>query len=491
MGRKRAAFPEGIAEEEKRYAQVLRDIRDLRGETQQELGRLIGWSVSTVSRFEAAAERPDEATHRRYCTLAPTEELPERAAAAYEALPAPPERHPAPVRMSPEEWHGRALDGPGLYQFFEAAYPDYPVLWLIGDEAKPLPVWAEPAPREHWADVEAPLGTLDLSQPPPDVRRWDYWDRQLREIHAGKRAHLDTWNQLTYDLAAMTRDDHGRLRLECKLGTYFHSLSTSEALDPELLEAYAAWPDSDPATVWPRLERRAWLHERVSDPVADGRRRSAALGVSTLTIVRVRNRSFDGYKMFLSPRSCTVATQRRRYHVVPSGMFQPFIPGESADLLQGQFSVYATVAREFVEELYGVEELETGDGRVDPQAIFRRREARLLSDMLEHGTAALLYTGVGVNLLALRHEVCTVLVIDDAGWYERECGELRICDEYLRQCEQTDLLPDQRWVQLISLDRHGLEMEPRWRDALSARNVVAPGAAAVDLGLVVARAVTS
>jgi hypothetical protein len=74
---------------------VLRDIRDLRGETQQALGRLLGWSVSTVSRFEAA-------------------------------------------------------------------YPDYPALRLFGDEAKPLPVWAEAAPREQWADVEAPLGTLDL-----------------------------------------------------------------------------------------------------------------------------------------------------------------------------------------------------------------------------------------------------------------------------------------------------------------------------------------
>jgi hypothetical protein len=39
MGRKRAAFADGIAEEEQRYAQVLRDIRDLRGETQQALGR--------------------------------------------------------------------------------------------------------------------------------------------------------------------------------------------------------------------------------------------------------------------------------------------------------------------------------------------------------------------------------------------------------------------------------------------------------------------
>jgi len=36
---------------------------------------------------------------------------------------------------------------------------------------------------------------------------------QLREIQAGKRAHLDTWNQLTYDLADMTRDDRVRIQL--------------------------------------------------------------------------------------------------------------------------------------------------------------------------------------------------------------------------------------------------------------------------------------
>lgn len=508
MGRKRTTFPDGIAEEEQRYAQVLRDIRDLRGETLQALSRLLDWSVSTISRFEAAAERPDEATHRRYLALAPTEELRQRAAAAYEALPARlGAKHGVPIRRSPEEWYGRALDGPGLYQLFEEKYPTYPVLRLFGDTAKPLPVWAEPAAPEQWGDVEAALGTLDLSNPPPDVRRWRYWercdprgerefnrhlddwDRQLREIQAGKRAHLDTWNQLTYDVGAMRRDDRNRIKLNCKLGTYFHSLSTSEALDPELMEAYLAWPDSKPDVAWPRLERRAWLHERVRDPVADGRCRSAALGVSTLTIVRVRNRGFDGYKMFLSPRSCAVATQRRRYHVVPSGMFQPFIPAESPDLLLSQFSVAATATREFVEELYGVQELETGDGRVDPQAIYRRPEARLLSGILKGGSATLLYTGVAVNLLALRHEICTVLVIDDPSWYERESGGLRICYEYMHQSQQAELLPDQRWVQLINLDRRDLELDPQWRQALNARNVVAPGAAAVELGLRVARAV--
>jgi hypothetical protein len=53
------------------------------------------------------------------------------------------------------------------------------------------------------------------------------------------------------------------------------------------------------------------------------------------------------------------------------------------------------------------------------------------------------------------------------------------------------LLPDQRWVQLISLTRSGLEVEPMWWDRLRASTIVAPGAAAVELGLQVARAVTS
>jgi transcriptional regulator with XRE-family HTH domain len=86
MGRKRATFREGIGEEQRRYAQALRDIRDLRGETQQEPGKLLGWSVSMVSRFEAASERPDRATHERYGALAPTEELRRQLTTACEAL---------------------------------------------------------------------------------------------------------------------------------------------------------------------------------------------------------------------------------------------------------------------------------------------------------------------------------------------------------------------------------------------------------------------
>src|SRR5215211_3105223 len=171
MGRRQATFREGIGEAERRYAEVLREIRRLRGETQGELGRLLGWSVPMVSRFETGIERPDRATHQRYCALAPTDDLSRRAALVYEALPPlSGSRRAGVVRRSPEEWYGRALEGPGLYQLLRAKYPTYPAMQLFGDSAKPIPAWATPAPPEQWPDLEAPLGTLDLSGPVPDVR---------------------------------------------------------------------------------------------------------------------------------------------------------------------------------------------------------------------------------------------------------------------------------------------------------------------------------
>jgi hypothetical protein len=78
----------------------------------------------------------------------------------------------------------------------------------------------------------------------------------------------------------------------------------------------------------------------VSDPLADASRRSAALGVATLTPVRIKRADLHGYRMFLSPRSITVATQRRRYYVIPSGMFQPFIADGSPDTLRTPSAVH-------------------------------------------------------------------------------------------------------------------------------------------------------
>jgi hypothetical protein len=101
----------------------------------------------------------------------------------------------------------------------------------------------------------------------------------------------------------------------------------------------------------------------------------------------------------------------------------------------------------------------------------------------------LLYTGIAVNLLALRPEICTLLVIDDPKWFEDEGGEIRFCGEYLRHSQRTDLLPDQRWVQLIELHGDDLEPEFGWKRHLRPGTLVAPGWAGTVLGLQVAREV--
>ncbi len=162
-----------------------------------------------------------------------------------------------------EEWQARALEAPGLCELLAQRYPGYSTLKLLGDESSPLPVWAEVAARDQWSNTEAGLGELNVSLPMPQVREWstgedydphaeadfrrhlDDWDRQVREIQTGRRRHLDKWNQLTYDLDRIERIDGG-LKMHCKMGTYFHSLATSESLADEVMEVYSAWPDYIP-----------------------------------------------------------------------------------------------------------------------------------------------------------------------------------------------------------------------------------------------------
>ena len=93
---------------------------------------------------------------------------------------------------------------------------------LFGDEAKPLPVWAELAPREQWMDVEAPLGTLDLSNPPPDVRRWHYWEGCDPRGERDFERRLEEWDrQLRSPRSSPTVDPQGKRSLEVQGNALF------------------------------------------------------------------------------------------------------------------------------------------------------------------------------------------------------------------------------------------------------------------------------
>jgi ADP-ribose pyrophosphatase YjhB (NUDIX family) len=163
----------------------------------------------------------------------------------------------------------------------------------------------------------------------------------------------------TFDgpVAALRHRDGDQLVVAA--GTYFDMLATCESLAAE-------WR-ADPR----RTPLRDWADELAGgDPVATGRGRVAAVGVSlAVTVTREGVR-----RLLLGRRSAAVATDGGRWHVVPSGMLEPTSAGEP---------LLDTMLRELAEE--------TGIGPVE--------QPRLL--------------GLGFDLLRLRPEVCLHVEIGD------------------------------------------------------------------------------
>jgi hypothetical protein len=152
-----------------------------------------------------------------------------------------------------------------------------------------------------------------------------------------------------------------KLSLELRRGFYFDSMNTSESLELELRREVAVgegWQKR--LTQRRKLCRRPWL---------DGRGRCAAVGVATLVAWRQAGRV-----CLLLARLGDKAMPERAglWHVAPAGMFSP------------PCSVSRLVREELAEELPG----------------FPSDAGRLY------------FSGVAVNLLNLRPEICTLLLVD-------------------------------------------------------------------------------
>lgn len=156
------------------------------------------------------------------------------------------------------------------------------------------------APPEQWRAPESVLGLL-LNEPPPPARlhpRFDPGGVFNGPVYGMRRLRTHPW-----------------LRIDCREGWYFDSLSTSERLE---------------------LEGR---YQRCLPPARrslDGAGRTAAIGISTV----VAWREGGGWKALAAPlRARTMPHRAGLLHVVPSGMFAP------------PYSVTENVRRELEEEL--------------------------------------------------------------------------------------------------------------------------------------------
>ena len=266
------------------------------------------------------------------------------------------------------------------------------------------------ADHAEWPDLESPLGDLQGSElPRPDAPYPTHFDPAGDPIYRERlrtASPPDSYNGPTFDVRHIGVGDHGRIKISCGLGRYFVSLATSEALDDELMKALERDPNQ-PVTLM-NLPRRAWLHQRVADPVRDGRFRSAAVSIATVSLVA---REKGLYRLLLATRSRRVATHPSFNHVIPAGIFSPFEVGDPREA----YSVTKGFLSEYLEELYSYPDLSQR-----PLALEAEPPIQRLREMLEDDRANLLYTGISVNLLTLRPEICLLLLVHDAGWLKRE-----------------------------------------------------------------------
>lgn len=209
----------------------------------------------------------------------------------------------------------------------------------------------------------------------------------------------------TYILDTLTLEP---LQLSCRIGYYSANLATSHTLEWELLSQVAKNPHYSPEELDEMLPLRRALHSNVADPVISGEGRAAGVAVSTLLICRHN----EQYRFWLKVRGKTsIPINLGQLHVIPAGFFQASM-GEVED----EYSVAHNFKREYLEELFN---------RPDPEGteavynyFYREPPIKYLHQLFENGLANLYLLGIAVDLLNLRPEVCTTLVISTPEWLD-------------------------------------------------------------------------
>lgn len=193
------------------------------------------------------------------------------------------------------------------------------------------------------------------------------------------------------------------LKIRGALGYYYDMLATCIALENEL---YAAIEDG-----WMLAPNRAQYHRHVTpqDAILRGDRRSAGIGISTLVVFN----HAGTYKAMLAVRSNNTAFDSNMYHVLPAMMFQPSSPNfDNA----AEWSIRLQVMREVLEELFNMPENRAPE-RWD---FFYEHPAYVyLQDLMAQGKAHLYLSGLTLNLVTLRPEITTLLLIQEPEWFER------------------------------------------------------------------------
>ncbi|MCK5333991.1 MAG: hypothetical protein KAJ24_05735, partial [Candidatus Aenigmarchaeota archaeon] len=345
----------------------------------------------------------------------------------------------------------------------------------INNQKFPLVVF--PAKENQWTSLETVL-SKSLNTTHKQKKDFLFYDSRHKDV-LSKADMLDpSINKSGYVMSKIQTEP--MIRLECEVGTYLDSISTSECLKYEILLALDGISNIEGneknfKSFDNKLKLRSHLHKTITNPLIDGGGRSSAIGVSTLIAYKE-----NGFYNFLIGRRSQkgVTVYPRMQHVVPSSMFQSIV-GD----LENEYSITHNIFREYLEEIFNIKE--------EPRAMhfkyfYKDPNLEYLRNLLNEKVAKLYFTGIAIDLLNLRPEICTLLVIDTPDWYSVHSsgaehiafGTLKpitFCDEFEKagECSDKKLLRKMQYIEKNSVDNY----------PISPLNTTPSGNAAFWLGL--------
>lgn len=299
----------------------------------------------------------------------------------------------------------KSRENPYLYEFLKWKYGNYNILeW----RQNIYPVVVFPAPNHQKYNVNSAL-TYPLTKEEPKSEAFVVREPTVRALL--EKLGVPIQNRLTYTMTRLNTQDS--LQLTGALGCYFYTLDTCYSLEWEILSnlnKLGGHNEDDFKRFDEQLDLRRKLHANVNYPIVDGSGRSAAIGISTLIAYNDNGR----INLWLKRRSKKdVAAHGGLVHVIPSFIFQPV-----TEFIEEEFKVPHNIFREYLEEIFDRPEPQMGTEAVYNYFYGDLRLQYLLT-LLGSQQAELLFTGIAVDLLSLRPEICTLLWIKTSDWFNR------------------------------------------------------------------------
>ncbi len=305
-------------------------------------------------------------------------------------------------------------------------------------------------------------------------------DFEYRFFRVAKQPDLLEFNKVTFALR-LAEVSNGELKIDIYPSDYLSGLDTSESLSWELMKAIYEFQNANPSAskteVIANVENQLPLRKRIEDLTKkdffNGIGRAATFGVAMLFIYR----GSDGnYWFTANVRSGEVAVQANSVHTLPAGMFQTEFPlaGLNLEAQAEEWGIEKRIICEWLEEVYGHKEYRDKATR-KPYAEIQQDEATVmpvLVELLKQKKAELLCSGIAIDLINLRPEICTVLIVHE--YNEQIVSRMRASKESEGKKIEYFLLEDIE------------KQKPNVMQYLAPENMVASGAAAIWQGLKIA-----